>query len=226
MKLIRYTGIAGPVMVMLTFFLTACGTSAPYRYYTLAPVAGGDDGSSIVAGVDSVVFGVGPVTIPDYLDRPQVVTRTTDNEMKFSEYDRWAGSLAADTSRVLEERLDKMLSDDGIAVVSWQRGVPNDYRVAVQITRFEVADGKDVILKAQWVIYAGNGKRVILLRESDIRERVSNLGTDSAVESMGRALSALSRDIVQGFRFVRFAEVEQRRVEELDVLIEEAGPIH
>lgn len=224
MRSIRYTTLAaGFVLILLASVLAGCGTSTAYRYYTLAPVASGTDGNGMVADTDSVVLGVGPLTIPDYLDRPQIVIRTTGNALKFSEHARWAGSLAADASRVLEERLDAMLSDKGVAVVSWQRGVPNDYRVAVQVTRFDITEGKGVVLKAQWLIYARNGKQVLLLRESDIRVPLKDSGTDAAVESMGRALSLMSREIVQGFDLVMVAGAEKVR-EEIGIVIEEARP--
>lgn len=179
----------------------------------------------MIADTDSVVLGVGPVAIPDYLDRPQIVMRTSGNAIKFSESARWAGSLADDTCRVLEEHLDGMLSDKGVAVVSWQRGVPNDYRVAVQVTRFDITEGTGVVLKAQWVIYAGNGKQVLLLRDSDIRVPLRDAGIDSAVESMGRALSAMSREIMQGFSLVMAAAAEKGR-ETAEVIIEEIPQGH
>jgi len=102
-----------------------------------------------------------------------------------------------------------MLATDGIAVVSWRRGVPNDYRVVVQVSRFDATPEVAVVLKAQWVIYGKDGKRVLLLRESDIREPVLSSGDDSVVTAMGDALAGLSREILQGFRQVRKGELHQ-----------------
>jgi hypothetical protein len=65
------------------------------------------------------------------------------------------------------------------------------------------------VLKAQWVIYVKDGKRVLLLRESEIRESVPSAGDDSVVTAMGDALAALSREIQQGFRQVRKGELHQ-----------------
>ncbi len=213
------------ILILLTLFLAACGAKTSYRYYTLAPVPSGTDGRSVGPGAPQVVLGIGPVTIPDYLDRPQIVTRTSRNELTLSEYRRWAGSFGSDASRVLEENLDTMLSADGVAVVSWRRGVPNDYRVAVQITRFDVTEGADVELKAQWVIYAKDGKQVLLLRESDIRKPVTGSGYDPAVEGMGQALADLSRDILQGVRLVRESGVGAQGAGGGEVLPGTASPV-
>ncbi|MDD2337529.1 MAG: PqiC family protein [Geobacteraceae bacterium] len=197
------------VLVLLALVLAACGTTHKYRYYTLGPVPSVPDSSVANAGTVPQVLGIGPVTIPDYLDRPQIVLRTSRNELVLSENSRWAGSLANDSVRVLEENLTSMLLADGIAVVSWRRGVPNDYRVAVQVSRFDAMAGGTVVLKAQWVIYGKNGKGVLLLRESDSREPVLSSGEDSVVEAMGRALTGLSREILQGLRMVRNNELQQ-----------------
>jgi uncharacterized lipoprotein YmbA len=212
------------VLVLLVLVLASCGTTHNYRYYTLTPVPPVADGSSADAGPVPLVLGIGPVTIPDYLDRPQIVLRTSRSELVLSEYSRWAGSLANDSVRVLEENLDMMLSDDGFAVVSWRRGVPNDYRVAVQVSRFDAMVGGSVVLKAQWVIYGKDGKGVLLLQESTIRESVLSPDDSSAVEAMGKALTGLSREITQGFRVVRDSELQQQEMRVL-VLPEEVLPM-
>ena len=198
------------VLVLLALVLAACGTTHNYRYYTLASVPAVPDGSAADAVKVPHILGLGPVTIPDYLDRPQIVLRTSRNELVLSQHSRWAGSLVNDSVRVLEENLDSMLAENGIAVVSWRRGVPNDYRVAVQVSRFDAMAGGTVVLKAQWVIYGKDGKGVLLLRESDVREPVLGSDEDSAVEAMGKALMGLSREILQGFRMARNNELQQQ----------------
>ena len=89
----------------------------------------------------NVVVAVGPVRIPDYLDRPQSVTRTGNNELKLSEFHRWAWSLAADISRVLVENISGFLPADGVSVTRWTpyRGsrVPAFLRIEVLVSRFE-----------------------------------------------------------------------------------------
>ena len=108
--------------------------------------------------------------------------------------------------------------------MSWRRGVPNDYRVAVQVSRFDAIVGGTVVLKAQWVIYGKDGKGVLLLRESDIREPVLRSDDNSAVEAMGKALTGLSREIMQGFRMVRNNELQQQETRVL-VLPGEVSPL-
>ena len=49
-------------------------------------------------------IGVGPVTVPDYLDRPQIATRSSSSSLQFSEFDRWAEPLEKNLMRVLADQ--------------------------------------------------------------------------------------------------------------------------
>jgi uncharacterized lipoprotein YmbA len=91
-----------------------CGTTDPARFYTLSPLA--IPGTEAEAAGQGVAIGVGPIKLPEHLDRPQIVTRTSRNELKLAEFDRWAGSLADDFSRVLAENLSILLSTDRVSV--------------------------------------------------------------------------------------------------------------
>ncbi|HOI17324.1 MAG TPA: PqiC family protein, partial [Geobacteraceae bacterium] len=153
----------------------------------------------------SVMIGVGPVTIPDYLDRPQIVVRSSHNGLLVSEFNRWAGSLQNDTGRVVRENLDVLLARDDLSVTSWRRGIPSVYRVSVDVSRFEAIDEKIVVLRAQWAIFGGDGARVLLVHDSDIREEVRGGGIEQVVAAMGRALESLSREVAQGVRGVKAA---------------------
>ena len=150
MKRDRLFRIAGVSAVMLSFFLSGCGSSRPAKFYTLHPV------KSIPAAAKQTVLsdppvtvGIGPIEIPDYLDRPQIVTRTAQNELAQAEFERWAGSLKTDIARVLVENLSVLLPPDQVSVVPWTRGGPLQYRVAVDVTRFDVTPGENVWLKAR-----------------------------------------------------------------------------
>ena len=65
-----------------------------------------------------VIIGVGPVKIPEYLDRPQMVTRDKEGMLKFDEFDRWGESLDLGMARLIREDLTAMLPEDKIDFVS------------------------------------------------------------------------------------------------------------
>jgi uncharacterized lipoprotein YmbA len=70
-----------------------CASTKPARFYTLSPLDGTGERSGTVPAEQRIAVAVGPIAIPDYLDRPQILTRSGPRELELSEFERWAGSL-------------------------------------------------------------------------------------------------------------------------------------
>ena len=87
-------------MVLAMLLLAACGTSEPSRLYTLSALPDRSEGAAVARAATPAV-GVGPVTLPQYLDRPQIVERTGPNRLEIAEFDRWAGDLKKNLEQVL-----------------------------------------------------------------------------------------------------------------------------
>ncbi len=168
------------------------GTQETARFYVLTSLHG--SGAETRTAMGDSTIGVGPVELPEYLNRPQIVTRESRNELQFAEFDRWAGSLEKGFSRVLAENLSILLSTDRVAVYPWKTP-PIDYQVAVNVTRFDGKPGGDVSLIARWTILGDNGKKVILDRRSSLSEEASEDDYDAIVSAQSRLIEALSREI-------------------------------
>jgi uncharacterized protein len=185
--------------LLLAALLQGCGSTAPVRYYSLAPMK-----EAMTYGRDPVAqprftVGVGPVEIPDFLERPHIVTRNGGNEMILAEYDRWAGSLKQDITRVLVEDLSAYLAP-GASVLSWKRGIPLDWRVAVEVTRLDVTLGREVVLGAQWALFAGDRKAPLKLRGQTFTESLEGKDISAAVAVIGNAMGRLSKEIAGDVR--------------------------
>jgi hypothetical protein len=195
-----------PALLFTSFIITAisialggCASTEPARFYTLHSISDKDMVSRASAEDNRIFVGIGPIEVPDYLDRPQIVTRSGINELKYAEYDRWAGSFEEDVARVLVENLSALLSDRQVAVLRWgssaQPSFPFNYRVTIQVIRFERTVEGPALLKTQWTIYEGGGKGVLLMRDSSISEQTQGDDYASLVEAMSRALAKLSGEI-------------------------------
>jgi uncharacterized lipoprotein YmbA len=187
-------------LALFVAILTGCASSPPSKFYQLNPA----QSMTLVSAVSndhSMVIAIGPVRIPDYLDRPQIVTRSGKNELKLSEFDRWGGSLESDVNRVLVEDLSSILPADRFSVVRWtpylESQVPASYRVEVLVDRFEGTPGDSVLLKAQWSAFAKD-RSLLLKKESWINEKINGNSYDALVAAMSSALERLSRDISGG----------------------------
>jgi len=168
------------------------------RFYTLSPLSAPGEPSKTVPAEQGIAVAVGPVTVPDYLNRPQILTRSGPSEHKLAEFERWAGSLEEDVSRVLAENLSVLLSKDRVTVLRWGGDAtlfPADYRVGVDLVRFEGAIGESVTLAARWSVHREEDKKILSARESNVREPVEGQDYDALVGAMSRALATLSREI-------------------------------
>ena len=192
-------------LALVVVLLAGCASSPPSKFYQLSPL----QNRTVVTWDASLekpeMIAIGPVHIPDYLDRPQIVTRAGKNELRLSEFDRWSGSLDSDVTRVLVEDISGLLPSDHFSVVPWipylESQVPASYRVEVIVDRFEGTLGDSVLLKAQWMVFAKN-RSMLLNRESLIREQITGDSYDALLGAMSSALEKLSSDISGGILFV------------------------
>ncbi|MGB5065080.1 MAG: PqiC family protein [Candidatus Competibacter sp.] len=186
----RLLRVARAVLMGGLLVLAGCAGSEPVRYYVLSATLAGSGG---VAARD-IAVGVGPVELPEYLDRPQIVTRTSQNELNVADFDRWAGSLKDNTIWVLAENLAILLPSQRVSVYPWKRATPVDYQVTVQVTRFDRLENGESVLAARWRVLDGGG-RELLSRTSTYRETPAGPDYAATVAAMSQNLEAFSRDL-------------------------------
>jgi uncharacterized lipoprotein YmbA len=142
---------------------------------------------------------VGPVSIPAYLDRSSIVVRTGEGEVELSGEHRWAEPLRDGISRTLAENLSAMIPTDAVAVFPWRTPWTVDYRVTVDILRFDGAPGRSVVLHARWRLLDAAGKE-LLLRAAVLQESIADSTYAALVAAESRLLASLSRDIAAEIR--------------------------
>jgi uncharacterized lipoprotein YmbA len=93
---------------------------------------------------------VGPVTIPEAVDRPQLVVRRNSVQLVALEQERWAEPLREAIPRVLSDAIAGKLPT--VSATSFaSTPLPRwDMRVFVDITRFEAIPGEWVIIEVHW----------------------------------------------------------------------------
>lgn len=143
----------------------------------------------------AVSVGLGPVTFPDYLDRPQIVTRTQQNLVQLAEFDRWAGPLASNVSRIMAEDLTFLLRTDNVVQYPWPASFDVTYQVLIDCYRFDGVLGDKALLEVQWSIVGKKGRKVLLLKRSTIAEPTGGASYEALVAAQSRALGKLSREM-------------------------------
>ena len=144
-----------------------------------------------------MTVAVGPVTIPGYLDRPQIVTRDRDEALEIWPYHRWAERLDLGIAEALAEDLGGRIPGDRIAVFPWPAPTarPIDYHVVVAVVRFEGTPGRSVTLDARWSL-RGKGHQEIVFKRFTRSEPVGD-GISDVVAGMTRTISALGDEVSQ-----------------------------
>jgi uncharacterized lipoprotein YmbA len=176
--------------------------SQPSRFYLLSAVPNTEMASLEMSGQQGPTIGVGPVTLPRYVDRPQIVTRTSPYELNVAEFDRWAEALDTNFTRVLAENLSILLPTARVVMSPWPRAIPIDYQVTVDVTHFLSQVGGDSLLIADWTLFKGEGQDALTSGRS--RFSASPGGQDYAaiVAAMSQTVASLSREIATAVRGV------------------------
>jgi uncharacterized protein len=207
-----YSTLAAALVVLLPLALGGCASDKPTRLYKLSAVAE----KPATPATHGIAIGVGPITLPKYLDRPQLVTGASSNQLAQANFDQWGGELNDNMTRVLASNLSDLLGTDRVSLYPWKNQAPVDYQVTLDGTQFEQdADGKTV-LSAFWSIVDPNNGNVLTMRRSTYREAGAPAAASAAATASGspaadgsstsypynavagamsRDLEALSRDI-------------------------------
>ena len=182
--------------VYMTVASAGCSRSPRVTFYTLEPAA---QVEPVAAAATVPTVAVGPVTLPEVVDRPQLVVRVAANRVDILETHRWAEPLKSEIPRLIAENLGRLLGSSRVSSYLQHTGVDAEYRVLMDIQRFESSPGEAVTIEAGWSLRRATGGTP-KTGHSLVRELVGAAGYDPMVAAYGRALLAVSRDLAQAIR--------------------------
>nr|WP_241019105.1 PqiC family protein [Paraburkholderia sp. Tr-20389] len=182
-------------MSVVCIALLAGCASPRSNFYTLSP-----DSTLESAGAPlSVSVVVGPVTIPELVDRPQLVTRVSGNEVRLNEFARWGEPLKSGVADVIAADLTRLLGSKQVSVSSQTVAGTEACRVRVDIVQFDSMPGEAVAVDALWTVRV-TGRTALLTGRSTVREPLQGADDAALVAAHSRALAAVSRDIAAAIR--------------------------
>ncbi len=191
--------IAKLISIALTAALAAGCSTSPSRFYSLASTATADGTPPTSAAVM-----VGPVTIPAAVDQPEFVVQVAPNRVEVNEYNRWVSPLNDSIARAVAGDLVVLLGTPEVANSELANFVP-DYRVTIDVQRFESIQGQAATLEAVWTVRKTAGGEIRSGR-TVAREPVQGQGFDALAAAHSRAIAKMSGDIAAAIR----AEGEQK----------------
>ena len=190
---------------LVILLLAACSSAVPPPHlFVLNPVSPPPAGDRLVAGLPEIL--VAPAQVPDYLDRPQLVERTSANELKLVEADQWAERLSLNVARVVAQNLSAMVPADANVAVAARASLPFDYQVVLALNGFELDQSGAAILNGRWSVTNAEGTKELAAASVSLRQPAARPGIPAAVEAMNAILGAVSRDIAAAIKKLKAAK--------------------
>jgi uncharacterized lipoprotein YmbA len=180
---------ATAVLYAIAAFAAGCASTTPSRFYTLSAA------NAPAVTSSKVSVAIGPVSVPAVVDRPQIVVSTGPNQVWLDEFNRWAAPLQNDISRVVAENLVAMLGTPRVVLL----GSDADYRVAIEVQRFESVPGEAATLDAVWTVRRTKDGKTETGRTT-AREAMQQNDYAALASAHSRALARLIRDIADSVR--------------------------
>ncbi len=184
-------------VLLFTFAVSGCLSvpSSPVpKFYTLH--------TNLIAGQNKqldipskLIIGIGPIEIPEYQNRPQIVTQDKDGMLTFAQFERWGESLDLGIGRLILDSLVLTFPQAEFQSFPCNFSIPLDYQVMVNILRLESQLDKDLFLAAQWTILDSKNKQMLLTKRSEFRQPIQPHNYSGLAQALSQVVTMLSQEI-------------------------------
>jgi uncharacterized lipoprotein YmbA len=182
------------IMLCAIGLLSTCASTPPTHFYTLEPQSR-PPGVTTTASAKKRLVGIGPLSIPALLDRRQIVTRTENNSIQMAEFDQWAAPLKDNVVAVLSKNVAALQPNAIVRAYPWSPYGDVDYRVIVDISRFDTQLGKSANLEASWAIMEEKNHTIVSNGQAKIEQRLNDASYASATQTLSKLLSEFSQQL-------------------------------
>jgi len=181
-------------MLCVSGLLTACASTPPTHFYTLESQSRPPVTAS-TAITKKRLIGIGPLSLPALLDRRQIITRADNNTVQLAEFDQWAAPLKDNVIAVLSKNVATLQPNAIIRAYPWGVYGNVDYRVIIDISRFDTQLGKSVNLEASWAIMEGKNHTIVSDGQTKIKQPLNDASYNTAAQGLSKLLSELSQQL-------------------------------
>jgi uncharacterized lipoprotein YmbA len=190
-------------LVFLALGLSSCVSlkrTPEARFFVLQALAEAPEGAA--SPLEGGVVGLLRIVVPDYLERPQVVSWIAPGELKIDEFLRWAEPIDAGVSRTLAEDLQTLLPKTRIIRAPWPSSVKLRCRVRVELERFGPQTNGEVQLGGRFALLPVSSEQPLVAHPVSLRRGplptaaggLPDVGVE--VEALSQLVADLARQIV------------------------------
>jgi uncharacterized lipoprotein YmbA len=162
------------IALALPLILLGCGSTPASNYYLLSAQA-----KQIPSGTSPSV-GVGPIEIPEYLNRHAIVYNRDGNRLHIASFERWAEPLDSSILRVVRMNLASILNTQNVQAFPWNKSSRPEYGVAVTILNLDAND-ESARLVVEWHLSRPQSEETLMRRIDELQIDLPT-GTVNATE--------------------------------------------
>jgi uncharacterized lipoprotein YmbA len=182
------------LMVLPGLLLTACATTPPTNFYVLEALS--QPSVSTTAG-KKLMIGIGPLDLPALLERKQIVTRKENNAIQMAEFDQWAAPLKDNILAVLSKNIAAQQPDMVVKAYPWAVYGEMNYRVIIDIDRFDSQLGQAAYLEASWSIMKEKDHSIIRNGQTRLTQALNDSSYENVVRTLNKLLNTFSQQLTQ-----------------------------
>lgn len=189
--------------VMLSALVTigwGCATTQPTEFYMLSALPSPEHQAEAELEYSERSLGVGPVTFPQYLNRPQIVTRASRYKLTLDEFNKWAEQLEGNFTQVVAENLSILLSTEQVYLFPWELENSVDYQLVMDVLEFDGNPSGDATLLVRWSLVNADEETVAVKRKSRFTRTPDGDDYESLVEALSETVADLSREIAEAVK--------------------------
>ena len=174
-------------------FISGCTSTPPTYHYKLSPIKAQKQRSTELS---LILVGVGPIQIPGYLERAQVITQVNSHLVYLHEFHQWVETLQKQLEDTIAYNLSALIHPQVIVTYPWERSTRPKYQLIIDFRKFG-GSLDQVELEALWQVLDTRSETVKLSRLFTTQVLVSQPNINAHVSALSRALRRFSREVAR-----------------------------
>lgn len=176
-------------LLLLPLLLSGCANSTPpTRYYSLAtPQPLTSDTAH-----PELRLGIGPITLPQRIDRREILVRSEPQQLTPLPFDLWSGNLREEIQHRLGQRLAAQLGTEQLHFFPF-RGAELDHQVRIELLELSATPGEQAELLALWELRGAS--HTPRIRRSHYQQSLPEQDIATLVQHYGQLLDQLAAEI-------------------------------
>ena len=187
--------LARCALVTAAVTLTACSSSGPKtRFYSLFAESHAVQ-STLNDENKDISYGIGPVSLPEFLDNPAIVSLTQSNQVRVSGSSAWAGDLDSAIVRVLADNISAKTNLESVWAFPWDSRARPKYQVRIAIEDFSGQLGGEVNLKAKWTMIDQEQSEVVKVGKEVFSVQTESESFDDYVAGLNKLINMFASSL-------------------------------